>query len=356
MNKAEQLVIRLIKEDEENFNPKEFYVEGPSDETKEYLSAKFRSHLRNVSVTATPDGYVIKGHTSTVVAPVIWHQLSFLLGKISSEYPLAAIDFRIVPLHDPDNPTDETEVTVNIKRSVPESLEEADEEEDFKIDLKELHRPLTEFIWLHEQMNAGHLGLSCHIERHSHHYVHERSTSVEMEGNWAPDVAVLDKELWEKEVNLAIDTLEKHLEQVIVVWNKEIYKNLETEWDYMHSDAQIEDSLRTNEYDFDEDGSRYDDDDRHAPRFKYDQLNERAKKRARDWYREGIDQNGYPWYDYIIDDWKTRLAAKGFEDVDIQFSGFYSQGDGASFTGYIDDWDKFFNGPNPLTYHQEVQE
>jgi hypothetical protein len=66
--------------------------------------------------------------------------------------------------------------------------------------------------------------------------------------------------------------------------------------------------------------------------YKYDELpTEAAKAKAREWYREtGLD---YEWWDAVYEDAKTILAAIGFSDVDIRFSGFYCQGDGASFTG-----------------------
>lgn len=41
------------------------------------------------------------------------------------------------------------------------------------------------------------------------------------------------------------------------------------------------------------------------------------------------------WYQFTIADWKQQLHEKGFEDADIQFSGFWSQGDGASFTARV---------------------
>jgi len=49
----------------------------------------------------------------------------------------------------------------------------------------------------------------------------------------------------------------------------------------------------------------------------------------------------YDWYADTIDDQKTILETLGWTDTDIQFSGFWSQGDGASFTGawkYRPDW------------------
>jgi len=39
---------------------------------------------------------------------------------------------------------------------------------------------------------------------------------------------------------------------------------------------------------------------------------------------------------YILDEYKIELESFGFYDVDINYAGFYSQGDGASFTAGID--------------------
>ena len=44
----------------------------------------------------------------------------------------------------------------------------------------------------------------------------------------------------------------------------------------------------------------------------------------------------YGWWTYTVDYWTDELAKCGFDNADIQFSGFCSQGDGASFTADID--------------------
>lgn len=46
----------------------------------------------------------------------------------------------------------------------------------------------------------------------------------------------------------------------------------------------------------------------------------------------------YDWWDCTYDDFVETAKAKGFETTtkNIQFSGFWSQGDGASFTGIVD--------------------
>lgn len=44
----------------------------------------------------------------------------------------------------------------------------------------------------------------------------------------------------------------------------------------------------------------------------------------------------HDWWDCTVETWKNALAEIGFLDADIRFSGFWSQGDGASFTASID--------------------
>lgn len=65
--------------------------------------------------------------------------------------------------------------------------------------------------------------------------------------------------------------------------------------------------------------------------YKYDELSDKAKEKAREWYTEGGFE--HTWWDSVYEDAKTVLGFMGFSDVEISFSGFWSQGDGASFTG-----------------------
>jgi hypothetical protein len=65
----------------------------------------------------------------------------------------------------------------------------------------------------------------------------------------------------------------------------------------------------------------------------YIHLSPAAQKQARDWYRENCLD--YEWWDSDYDHWKEKLSELGFTDADIKFSGFYSQGDGASFTAGV---------------------
>lgn len=43
------------------------------------------------------------------------------------------------------------------------------------------------------------------------------------------------------------------------------------------------------------------------------------------------------WHDFLLDDWKEKLESYGFVSPEIRYRGFWSQGDGASFTcDYVD--------------------
>ena len=65
--------------------------------------------------------------------------------------------------------------------------------------------------------------------------------------------------------------------------------------------------------------------------FLFDELTDEAKEKAREWYREGALD--YEWWDGVYDTAKTAGACMGIDVDNIYFSGFWSQGDGACFTG-----------------------
>lgn len=67
---------------------------------------------------------------------------------------------------------------------------------------------------------------------------------------------------------------------------------------------------------------------------KNEELTELVLEKNRD-----INVDNNCWFDVTIEDWKERLREYGFIEPDIRFSGFWSQGDGASFTSkavYLD--------------------
>ena len=63
-------------------------------------------------------------------------------------------------------------------------------------------------------------------------------------------------------------------------------------------------------------------------------LSSRAKDKARQWMIESATDEG--WNEFTLDEWKTALSQIGFENAEIAFNGFWSQGDGASFTADCD--------------------
>lgn len=62
--------------------------------------------------------------------------------------------------------------------------------------------------------------------------------------------------------------------------------------------------------------------------------NDRAVEKAREWLRQGACD--YEWWEYTYEMWTDALKQIGFENAKIAFSGFSSQGDGASFTADVD--------------------
>ena len=65
--------------------------------------------------------------------------------------------------------------------------------------------------------------------------------------------------------------------------------------------------------------------------YTFDELSDEAKERAiNDWNAEGLE---YDWWEFVYSDAKEIGRLLGVTDMDINFSGFWSQGDGACFTG-----------------------
>lgn len=59
----------------------------------------------------------------------------------------------------------------------------------------------------------------------------------------------------------------------------------------------------------------------------------KAYDRANDWLiQAAMEQN---WVEETIEQWVGILRARGFDDAEVSYSGFWSQGDGASFTANV---------------------
>ena len=88
--------------------------------------------------------------------------------------------------------------------------------------------------------------------------------------------------------------------------------------------------------------------------YQFDELSDKAKEKAANHYLENWMQDN--WWDCTYEAMKEDGEHNhGFNVKDIRFSGFWSQGDGASWCGAVDlqDWiDKTFNTTDkehPLT-------
>lgn len=72
--------------------------------------------------------------------------------------------------------------------------------------------------------------------------------------------------------------------------------------------------------------------------YSFKELDDTAKNKVLEESRS-INVEFDDWHDYILDEWKAKLETLGFNGVEINYSGFWSQGDGASFTAKsIDLW------------------
>ncbi|MNC28598.1 hypothetical protein D3C75_768140 [compost metagenome] len=65
--------------------------------------------------------------------------------------------------------------------------------------------------------------------------------------------------------------------------------------------------------------------------YKFDELSEKAKEKARQWYRQAGESD--QWWDGVFEDVRDIAKLMGVEIERIGFSGFSCQGDGAHFVG-----------------------
>lgn len=65
--------------------------------------------------------------------------------------------------------------------------------------------------------------------------------------------------------------------------------------------------------------------------YEYDELPEDVKAKVLDNERY-INVDDHFWHEYTLEEWKDKLEAMGFNEPRISYTGFSSQGDGASFT------------------------
>lgn len=92
-------------------------------------------------------------------------------------------------------------------------------------------------------------GRVAEITRHNSHYVHERSTTVEVD--WYTDT------IDHPRIQEMLDALEEDIQEHHIQLNQEVYRDLEKEYDYLTSDEQVADALIANEYEFDKQGKMW---------------------------------------------------------------------------------------------------
>lgn len=65
--------------------------------------------------------------------------------------------------------------------------------------------------------------------------------------------------------------------------------------------------------------------------YEYEELSDKAKTKVQEWLNSdwGFDK-------YSQEEWVKKLEELGYSDIEMQYTGFYSQGDGASITCRVD--------------------
>lgn len=66
--------------------------------------------------------------------------------------------------------------------------------------------------------------------------------------------------------------------------------------------------------------------------FSLSELDPGTRERVIERYRDVNVDDSLEWWDGVYEAWRERLEGLGYPNPDIRFSGFWNQGDGASFT------------------------
>ena len=74
--------------------------------------------------------------------------------------------------------------------------------------------------------------------------------------------------------------------------------------------------------------------------YSFEELPEESKKKALEKNRD-INTEYQDWHDPIIEGFEEDMKKLGLDDIVVRYTGFYSQGDGASFTAKVVDQDTF---------------
>lgn len=88
---------------------------------------------------------------------------------------------------------------------------------------------------------------------------------------------------------------------------------------------------------------------------KFNELNAQQQAKALDKHRDiNVDFDG--WCEHVTAEHHDKLKAVGFEDIESAYSGFCSQGDGASFTADNVDIEKFLRATSRWSHYRLLHE
>jgi len=107
---------------------------------------------------------------------------------------------------------------------------------------------LKQFYPILRRLREGNLEIFAYIHRYNNHYYHEKSTSVNF--NWS----YLGLGKYKTKMEEQLEALEEHMDKTVIELGKEIYKDLENEYEDRVSDDTVREVLIANEYELDEEG------------------------------------------------------------------------------------------------------
>lgn len=207
---------------------------------------------------------------------------------------------------------------------------------------------------LERHLRDGCVGMRAWVERlGSSRYVHERTTNFDAEifdTDWPQDWTKEQADEVFERFAVQLNALSEVIQERMVAWNRKIYSELEAAWAHETSEDSVAHNIEANDYEFTREGRRED-----GTGIRYAGLSPEAKEMAREWWIEGSSSDDY-FAEPVIREWKWLLQQKGFTGVDIAYSGFGSQGDGASFTAKNVDLLKYLEGPDPLEFPESQRQ
>ncbi len=85
--------------------------------------------------------------------------------------------------------------------------------------------------------------------------------------------------------------------------------------------------------------------------YQFDELSEEQKAKVIEKHQDINTFDG--WSDWLLEDEKDKLSRQGFKNAKIYYSGFWSQGDGASFSADVD-LEQFLKGRRIATKYAKA--